>query len=413
MRTSFATIFKNREFLKIWGAQLISLVCAYMLNFILMGRIYQTTGSSIAVGLLWGFYMIPSVVLGPFVGVFLDYLDKKTILILSSLAQSLVVLLYLGVGQQMWPIYTVVLLYSLCDEFFNPAISVLIPSLVKKRDLAAANSIFLFTVQGSVVLGFLAGGLILKFSRVYNVPFYLASVLLLSAAFLANLLSWDEPPLKKKIKTSLANFWLELARGYKFIKNEPKILFPMILLTGLQIILGMGLILIPSFSKTILLIKFADSPFIVIIPVILGAILGSLMVEKMIRKHLKRVLIINGLFLLGISIFLAGFAPSFFWLPAVLGALLSFLMGVGFLLMSIPLQILIQENTPFDIRGRVFGMLGTLITIAAVLPVLTTVTIVDIFGVKSVLISGGMGLIILAFYAARGKYGILSNYHRS
>jgi hypothetical protein len=47
------------------------------------------------------------------------------------------------------------------------------------------------------------------------------------------------------------------------------------------------------------------------------------------------------------------------------------------------------------------------------LPVLTTVTIVDIFGVKSVFIGGGMGLIILAFYTARGKYGILSNYHRS
>lgn len=88
MKTSFATVLKNKDFLKIWGAQLVSLICANMLVFILMGRIYQNTGSTIAVGLLWGFDILPSAILGPFIGVFLDYLDKKKILIFSSLIQA-------------------------------------------------------------------------------------------------------------------------------------------------------------------------------------------------------------------------------------------------------------------------------------------------------------------------------------
>lgn len=409
MRATFLIILKNKRFLKIWSAQLISLVCAYMLNFVLMGTVYQATGSTVAVGLLWGFHILPSVTLGPFVGVFLDYLDKKTILVFSSLIQSLVVLFYLGVGQRVWPIYTIILLYSLCDEFFNPAISVLIPSLVKRKHLAAANSIFLFTVQGSIVLGFLIGGLVLKFLGSPKFSFLLASALLLLATLLASSLDWEKS--KRKVKTSLTDFWFELLKGYKFIRNEPKILFPMFLLTGLQIFLGMGVILIPSISRTILLIDFADSSYVLIVPAVLGAILGSLVVEKIIKKHLKRVLIINGLFLAGLSVFLIGFAPSFFWIPAILGAFLVFAMGIGFVLMFIPLQVLIQENTPFDVRGRVFGTLGTLISIAAVVPVLATVTIVDVLGVKSVLAVAGIGLIILAFYAARGKYGILPNYN--
>lgn len=411
MRATFLTVFRNKEFLKIWISQLISSVCAYMLNFILMGIVYQATGSTVAIGLLWGFYILPSIALGPFVGVFLDYLDKKRILVFSSLIQALVVLLYLGVRQGIWPIYTIVLLYSLCDEFFNPAVSVLVPSLVKKKELAVANSIFLFTVQGSFVLGFLIGGLILKFAGPSNFSFLLASVLLLLAALLANSLSWEEP--KRKVRASLTDFWLELLRGYRFIKNEPKIVFPMLLLTGLQIILGMGIILVPSISRAILSISFADSSYVLVVPAVLGAILGSLVVEKVIKEHLKRVLIINGLFLSGVSIFLSGFAPPFFWIPAILGSFLAFLMGAGFVLMFIPLQILIQENTPFDVRGRVFGTLGTLISIAAAVPVLATVTIVDILGVKLVLAVGGIGLIILAFYAARGKYGILPNSNRS
>lgn len=413
MKTTFVTVLKNKEFLKIWSAQLISLVCAVMLNFILMGKIYEVTGSTVAVGLLWGFYILPSATLGPFVGVFLDYLNKKKILIYSSLIQSLVVLLYLGVTEKIWPIYSIVLFYSFCDEFFNPAISVLIPSLVKKGELAAANSIFLFTTQGSFILGFLSGGLMLKFLGFSPYSFLTASILLFLSAVLASLLKWKESVPKKKVEASLTGFWQELVGGYRFIKNEPKILFPMILLGGIQTILAMGIILIPSIARTILAIDFADSSYVFIVPAVLGAILGSLLVERIIRKYLKRVLIINGLFLLGVSVLVTGTILPLSWFPAIFGSFLAFLMGIAFVLMYIPLQVLIQENTPFVVRGRVFGTLDTLIALAAAVPLLVTVTIVDIVGVKLVLLSVGIGLIGLAFYAARGKYGILPTYRRS
>jgi len=413
VKTTFVTVLKNRNFLKIWGAQLISLVSANMLVFILMGRVYQDTSSTIAVGLLWGFFILPSATLGPFVGVFLDYLNKKKILIFSSLIQAFVVLLFLGVSQKIWPIYTIILLYSFCDEFFNPTISVLIPSLVKKKELAAANSIFLFTTQGSFVFGFLVGGLSLKFLGFSRYPFFFASILLVFAAILASLLKWKRPIPERKIEASLAGFWQKLMKGYEFIKNEPKILFPMMLLGGLQIILGMGLILVPSISKDILAIDFADSSFVIILPAVLGAILGSFLVERIIRKYLKRILIINGLFLLGISLLIISLILPLVWFPAVFGSLLAFLAGIAFVLMFIPLQVLIQENTPFIVRGRVFGTLNTLITLAAAVPVLGAVTLVDILGVELTLTIGGVGLIILAIYAARGKYGILRAYNRT
>ena len=413
MKTTFATVLKNRNFLKIWGAQLVSLICANMLVFILMGRIYQVTGSTIAVGLLWGFYILPTATLGPFIGVSLDYLDKKKILIFSSLAQSFVVLFYLGVGEKIWPLYTIILLYSFCDEFFNPAIGVLLPSLVKKKELAAANSIFLFTTQGSFVLGFLVGGLMLKFLGFSQYPFLIASVLLVFAAILASFLKWKRPIPERKIEASLTGFWQQLVKGYNFIKNEPKILFPMMLLGGIQIILGMGLILVPSISRNILAIDFADSSYVIILPAVIGAILGSFLVERIIRKYLKRILIINGLFLSGVSVLITGAVLPLIWFPAIFGSFLAFLMGIAFVLMFIPLRVLIQENTPFVVRGRVFGMLNTLITLAGVVPVLGAVTLVDILGVKLVLTIGGIGLIILGIYAARGKYGILRIYNRT
>lgn len=413
MKTTFATVLKNKSFSKIWLSQLISTISAYMLNFILVDRIYQATNSTVAVGLLWGFFILPSIILGPFVGVFLDYLDKKKILVFSSLIQAVVVLFYLGVNHGIWPIYTIVLLYSLCDEFFNPAISVLVPSLVGKKQLPMVNSILLLTGQSSIVTGFLAGGLILKLWGQSNSIFILTSVMLLLAALLAHFLDWTEPAPKKEIAATIKELWQELIKGYQFIKGEIKVIFPIVLLAGLQIILSIMLVLIPSFSIGLLSIDFADSSYVIILPAVLGAIVGSLITGKIIGKVLKRVLIINGLSLVGISIFLFSFVPPFFTTPAFSGILFAFLMGIGYALMYIPLQILIQENTPFDIRGRVFGTLSTLIAIATALPLLGTVTVVDIFGVRFVLACIGIGIITLAIYAARGKYGILPTYHRS
>ena len=152
MKTNFVTVLKNKNFLILWITQLISVVTANMLNFILLGKIFEATGSSVAIGFLWLFYVFPTILLGPFSGVLLDYFNKKKTLFFSSFLQAFVVLLYLGVGSKVWLIYSILLLYSFCDEFFTPTIYVLLPSIVKKKELAAANSISMFTTNGSIIL---------------------------------------------------------------------------------------------------------------------------------------------------------------------------------------------------------------------------------------------------------------------
>ncbi|MFC1727699.1 MFS transporter [Patescibacteria group bacterium] len=413
MKTSFITILRNREFSKLWLAQLISVLVANMLNFILIGKVFEVTGSSIAIGFLWSFYVLPTVILGPFSGVILDYLDKKKILFYSSFVQAFVVLLYLGVEEKVWFFYSIILLYSFCDEFFMPALAVLLPSVVKKKELPIANSLFLFTTSGSIVIGFLFGGLLLKLVGYSEVLYMVASVLLFASALLVGFLNWKEPKQKKKLEVSLAGFYKELSQGYRFIKNEPRVLFPMILLAGLQVLLGMGLILLPSLSREILSIEFADSSYFVVVPGVLGLMFGGVMVERFLRHRLKRYLIINGLGTLGLAVLFIGLFLPLVWFKLFVGALVFFILGFAFMMMFIPLQLLIQENTPFNVRGRVFGTLNTLVTVAAALPVFATATLVDAVGVKLVIVFTGLGLIALAFYAKGGKYGIIRAYHRS
>jgi len=413
-KTGYITLLKNKTFLKVWLSQLISLVTAYMLNFVLMDRIYAATRSTIAVGFFWGFYILPSATLGPFSGVFIDYLSKKRIFVITNLLQAFVVLLYLGVNlHKIWPIYTIVLSYSFCDEFFNPAVAAFLPTIVKKNQLPAANSLYLLTTQGCLIIGFMIGGALLRLFSFTGLPFLVASIFLLMASGLGSLIPSDKPALKRKFQLGFKEFWADLTEGYQFIKGEPKVLLPMGLLFGLQIILGIGLILLPSISQEHLKIQFADSSFAIVVPALLGAILGGVLSERLLKKYLKRFLIIGGLYLLGFSVLLLGFLPFLVGSPGNFVSLLAIILGIACVGIYVPLQTLVQEHTPFDIRGRVFGTLSTLITLAAAIPVLITITLVDFLGISLILFLIGGMLVLLASYAARGKYGIIPADNRS
>ena len=410
---------KNKNFLKIWLAQIFSLVSAYTLNFILIGRIFTVTQSTVAVSLFLFIFYLPTVLLGPFAGVLIDNISKRKIFFLSNFLQAIIVLTYLGVKDKIWPIYGIVFLYSLCDEFFNPAVGAVIPALVKKQNLAKANSLFFLTGQGSIILGSLIGGLVLKFLSWVDLAFPLVALMLIGAALLS--LTLPKEPLRghKKLKldfSDLSNlgvaldlngFWKQTKEGYRFIRHEPLVLFPILLLAGLQSLLVMSLIILPSFAG-MLKIEFADSSYLVIIPVILGAILGSLLVSKIIKRFRKNILVLNGLYLMGITILAISLMSLFLKYPLFLALPLIFSLGVSYVLVFVPLQTLIQEATPFDVRGRVFCALNMAVTLTAVLPILVTATLVDFFGLRWILIFGGTFILLLALFAQKKKVMILN-----
>ncbi|HUS60116.1 MAG TPA: MFS transporter [Nevskiaceae bacterium] len=418
-KSLFLKILTNKNFLKIWLAQVISLVSAYALNFILIGRIFAVTQSTVAVSFFLFLYYLPTMILGPFIGVFIDNLSKRKIFVLSNLFQAVIVLAYLGIGEKIWAVYAIVFLYSLCDELFNPAVGVALPALVKKKSLPVANSFFLLTSQGSIMVGALIGGLALKFLKWVDFTFVLVSFLLFLVVAIS--LSLPKKPLRgtKKIKIDFSDlsslskaldlpaFWRQTKEGYRFIKNEPLVLFPILVLTGLQGLVAMGLIVLPSLAE-MLKINFADSSFLVIIPAILGVFLASYYVSKTISKVRKNVLVLAGLYLSGIAIFSLAFFTLFGKHPYLIALPIFFILGAGAVLIFIPLQTLIQEYTPFDVRGRVFGALNTMVNLGAVLPLLFTATLVDLFGLRFIMLMTGAFIILLGVFAKKRQAMIIA-----
>lgn len=406
---SFFKILKNENLLKVWLVQLFSSISATTLNFILIGKIFSLTQSSVAVAFYIFFYLLPTLILGPFVGVFIDDLNKKKILIYSNLSQSVIVLLYLLLKEKIWPIYAIVLFYSLGDEFFNPAVMASVPVLVEKKYYATVNSLFLLTNQSSIVVGSLIGGLMLKLLPSQSLVFPIVSLFL----FFGSLLSLSLPlsPFRgsRKLKLNFKDpsslgeafdfngFGKQLKEGYQFIKDEPIVLFPILLLAGLQGLIGMGLIVFPSLAK-ILKISFADSPFFLILPAIIGAILGGTIIEKRLGKLRKNIFILAGLYSTGAILLGFGLITLILNRPFLLAVPLTLGLGVAYVFIYIPLQTLIQEKTPFPVRGRVFSTLSTLITLSSFLPMLITTTLIDLLGLRAILSILGIIILTSSFY---------------
>ncbi len=88
MPNSTFAIFRNRNFTRMWIAQLISEMGASVITLASSLYIYQITGSALNVGLLLMATVAPSPLIGLIAGVFVDRMDRKRILLVADLLQA-------------------------------------------------------------------------------------------------------------------------------------------------------------------------------------------------------------------------------------------------------------------------------------------------------------------------------------
>jgi MFS family permease len=78
--------------------------------------------------------------------------------------------------------------------------------------------------------------------------------------------------------------------------------------------------------------------------------------------------------------------------------------GVSYAFVAVPSQTALQEELPSDVRGRVFGVLNTLVSVASFLPIIIVGPVADIVGPSAVIVISSVGIAtlgIVSFVFAR------------
>lgn len=138
-------------------------------------------------GIIMTAVSLPRVVMMIFGGVFADRFQKSKLLFLTNLGQGMlmiaVVALHLADAYSVFALIMISIVFGLLDGMSYPAMSSLIPSLVKQHELQRANSLFQGTLELMFVIGpFLAGALLTWGG--FGLSFGTAAVFIFIAAFL-------------------------------------------------------------------------------------------------------------------------------------------------------------------------------------------------------------------------------------
>jgi MFS family permease len=414
MVDEFRPLIKNTKFIYVWISQILSQLTINIMNFLLLIRLFNVTGSAIATSLLWVSYAIPAIMIGPLAAAIVDMTDRRKMLMVTNLLQAGTILAYAFLHEtRFFLLYGVVFVYSLLNQFYVPAESASIPSVVRPKHLPYANGLFLLTQQAAMVLGFGIAGILNHLLGFTNALFLCAGfvfVAFISVSFLPELKVEEVVP--RNIEQAIVAFFSRISEGYHFIKSERGVLPPFLLLIASQVSSAMVIVNVPVLAAEIFKVNANSIGTLIAVPAGLGAGLGAVVIPKLLRKGLrKKVVIENSLMVLGILMLMLGFLvpeiPGGFRIAS--GVILSFFSGLSFIGLIIPSQTFLQEATPGGMRGRVFGNFWFLLTIATVLPVIFSGTLTELLGVKSL-------FLILAGFAVAGlvmskKYGqrILEN----
>jgi len=404
----FKPILKNNNFLYIWTSQILSQLTINIMNFVLLVRLFENTGSTIATSLLWVAYSLPAAIVGPIASASVDILDRRKVLMITNLLQSLTIFLFaLSNEPTVFLVYGVVMVYSLLNQFYVPAESATLPSVVKKDHLPFGNSLFFMTQQGAIIAGFGIAGL-LNHLLPFTTVLYLCSSLVF-LAFVSTLFLPSQKVVSKgsfNFEEKVLGFMGKIVEGYKFIKGHRSVLAPFGLLMGVQVILQVVIICVPVIAKDILAIPVNSSSLFVVIPAAIGALSGAFIIPKLIIKGWrKKKIILSSLEIAVAMFFFITFVctlidPS---IRAYFAFLAVVLIGGSFVGITVPSNTFLQEVTPADLRGRVFGNFWFLVTIASVFPVIFSGTIIELFGIKLLMFILTAVMFCALFFAKRFK----------
>lgn len=407
------SILKNKQFLGLWLSQAFSQITTHAVNFTLIAKVFNQTGSSIAVSVLVFWFAAPAVLMGVLAGVYVDRWDRKTILILINFLQAVLVLGYFFAGTNILLIYPIVFFYALLNQFFIPAEGAMIPTIVSKEKLLTANSFYLFTNHASFIIGYaIAGPLLILWGP--NFIFFLASFLLLIATLAVTVLPDDRKrALNFRARNVRTPLFQNIRNGLSFIRRTKEVSFSIAHLLLVQIVIAAILALGPSFAKHSLRIGVESVGFALIAPAGIGVIIGAFILNKIKTRFKVYKLVRFGVISASLTLILLTVMHKVGplakgWLIQANGlqflnfinlfftvSLLVVFLGLFASFIIIPAQTILQARTPSDLRGRVFGITGTLVNVMALIPLLLFGFLADIF--SAVLVFAALGILILGY----------------
>jgi CRP-like cAMP-binding protein/sugar phosphate permease len=346
---SMFAVFRRRDFSLLWLAQLISTAGSSLTDLAAGIWVYRETESALAVGLTLMATAVPSLIVGLLAGVYVDRHDRKKILMITCLIQSVIVgFIALTVEfDSIIGLYALILLNAGVKQFFDPAHDSLIPEMANDEELAAANAFLSIAAFGSTAIGFAGAGLLASTVGL-TWAFILDALSFLVCAVLISLMGRYPMPMPDE-ESNVGVIVANLKEGFGILFGTPIIRSLFVVGAFMFVAFGLWNVLLLPFSIQ----ELGATEFEYGLQeglTSLGFVVGSFMMARYAKVLPEPAWIFGSLVamgILGIGYAMATTVP--------VAILLVTLSGFAQPPSSVSRAVLLQRHTPREARGRVFS----------------------------------------------------------
>jgi DHA3 family macrolide efflux protein-like MFS transporter len=384
----------KRSFYTIAAGQAVSYIGSSAVQFALIWWLTKETGSALMLSLAGLCAYLPQALLGPFAGVWVDRLNRKTVMIVADLFTGIVALVFAGTfffgSPPYWAACLVLGIRAIGSVFHSPALQAAIPLLVPPEELVRANSVNQFIFVGSFMLGPIIGA---AMYAAWPMEFILLSDLVGAVVACLAIGATKIPELERKTQ-EVKNFFREMKEGFLTFLEDKKLFF----ITIFSMVVFLFIMPLGSLYPLMVNGHFGGTAWhLSIVQIIygVGMMAGAGIMGGMGSKIKNKITVsIAGLFIYAVTSLLCGILPpttAVLWIFAGI----CLVMGAGNNVFSIPFYAYMQETIPNEKQGRAFSLLGCLMSLTQPFGLLIAGPVAETFGVAFYfVIAGGVGLAV-------------------
>jgi MFS family permease len=410
-------IFKNEQFLRLWVNQVFLQVGFSLCNYTVLLILADRTHSPFVQAQFFAALTLPAFVFGLIAGPIVDMVNRKKLMLISDIILALLFLIYAFAGSNLITFAIIAFLTSSTARFFIPAQAATIPLIVSRETLHFANALFLFTLMGSVILGYSIASPIIEIfgglgSNGELAPFLLSSVFVV-VGFILLLGFKDIKGIKPELTegTIFKKTFLLLWQTVREVRSNKKVSLPILFLIFVELNVGILSVVFLEYVRRFLQLPLTSVSVVLMLPLFFGLVFGLTMLKKIQRKYGYRLSIYRAVLAFGLLFFLLGVLPVLgkgslgIFLIRVFTSVAAFVTGVLVLVIAVQSRTLLQTSSNISMQGRIFSFLDIMIAIVTPIPVLLIGFFADKISLPGTFIFIGIGTMLVAFIGSRVFFG--------
>ena len=344
------------SFLLLWGSQTVSQLGTAMTDYAVIIWVYSQKGTASSVTLLTVCTFLPTIFLRFLAGSMVDRQNKKRIMLIADLVAACGTLAVFALHSadvlQIWHLYVINFLLSLMNAFQEPASFVAVSLLVPKEHYARASGLQGFSGAAVSIVAPALGALILAAGGLETVLIVDLATFAVAFLILLFLIRIPEPEQQKKEEESFSK---TCTAGIRYLKEHTAILRITLFLAAINFLAKLGN---DGMLSPFILGRTGNSQSVLGVVesfTAMGVLAGSLLATMMKppKSRTRLIFIATGLVFAG-NIIQSLTARPWLWCAAAFG---SYMLAA---VMNVNMDIIMREQVPVEMQGRVFSAKGTL-----------------------------------------------------